>query len=167
MGNPKGVKRDFEALERRRMKALRLFGEGLSDAEIARRLKVSRHSVGTWRKKFAKLGRTSLLAAGRAGRQRKLTAAQDRAIVAALKAGASASGYSSDMWTLPRVAKLIEKIAGVKYHPGYVGEILKRLGWSCQRPAVRAKERNEAAIANWKRKVWPRIKKKPGESGAQ
>ena len=167
MGNPKGIKRDFAALERRRMKAVRFFREGLTDAEIARRLKVSRHSVGTWRSKFDKKGKGSLLAAGRAGRQRRLTAQQDQTIVVALKEGASAHGYSSDLWTLPRVAKLVEEIAGVKYHPGYMGDILKRLGWSCQRPSVRAKERNEAAIDHWKKKVWPRIKKKPGKSGAQ
>ena len=166
MGNPKGVKRDFEALERRRMKAVRLFEDGLSDAEIARRLRVSRQSVGTWRKKLAAKGKTSLTAAKRAGRPPRLTTDQECAVIAALKRGATAHGYASDLWTLPRVAKLIEKTTGVEYHPGYVGEILKRLGWSCQRPAVRAKERNEAAIAHWRKRVWPRIKKKPRQSGA-
>lgn len=149
------------------MKAARLFEEGIKDAEIARRLKVSRHSVGRWRRQLDQGGQEGLLAAGRAGRKPRLVDEQDQLIIAALKQGASARGYISDLWTLPRVAKLVEEITRVKYHPRYMGAILKRLGWSCQRPVVRAKERNEAAIAHWKKKVWPRIKKKPKKSGAQ
>ena len=167
MGNQRGIKRDFGALQRRRMKAARLFEKGIKDAEIARRLKVSRHSVGRWRNQLNQGGQESLLAAGRAGRKPRLVDEQDKLIVAALKQGASAHGYASDLWTLPRVAKLVAEITGVKYHPRYMGTILKRLCWSCQRPMVRAKERNEAAIVQWQKKVWPRIKKKPKKSGAQ
>jgi hypothetical protein len=36
------------------------------------------------------------------------------------------------------------------------------LGWSCQRPERKARERNEEAIRRWVRHRWPRIKKKPG-----
>ena len=40
MGNPAGVGRDFEALEKRRMKAVRLLEKGdLNQSEVARRLK--------------------------------------------------------------------------------------------------------------------------------
>jgi transposase len=68
MGNPKGIKRDFSKLEKRRLKAAGLFQEGLADAEIARRLKVHRSSVGTWRRQWRKDGLGGLKAAGRAGR---------------------------------------------------------------------------------------------------
>jgi hypothetical protein len=33
------------------------------------------------------------------------------------------------------------------------------LGWSLQRPTRQARERDEAAIARWKRERWPQVKK--------
>ena len=53
MGNPAGVKRDFEELEERRLRAHSLLQAGLSDAEVARQLGVHRQSVGRWKKQIA------------------------------------------------------------------------------------------------------------------
>ena len=164
MGNPKGVKRNFKELETRRLKAVVLMRQGETNAAIGRQLKVSRHSVGRWREELKKGGVRQLHAAGRAGRKPKLTSSQAAEVVKALEKGAQAQGYSSELWTLPRVAKLIMDVTGVEYHPCYVGEILKRLGWSCQRPMLRAKERDEEAIQGWRKKEWPRLKKKPKKS---
>ncbi len=74
-------------------------------------------------------------------------------------------GYATQLWTARRVVELIEHECGAKYHPGYVGRILARLGWSCQRPVGRAWERDEAAIRRWKRERWPELKKKPKKRG--
>jgi transposase len=59
-----------------------------------------------------------------------------------------------------RVADLIERQTGQKFHPGHVWRILRSLGWSCQRPVGRATQRDEPAILQWKRVRWPEIKKK-------
>jgi transposase len=83
-----------------------------------------------------------------------------------LKKGPEAFGYDSGLWTAARVAHLIQEECGVDYHPGHVWRILRQLGWSCQRPTGRALERDEQAIAEWKRKRWPEIKKKPKNRGA-
>ena len=46
MGFPKGVKRDFAALEKRRIEAVRLVvKEGLSQAEAARRVQANKASA--------------------------------------------------------------------------------------------------------------------------
>jgi transposase len=66
------------------------------------------------------------------------------------------------MWTLSRVGEVIEAETGVAYHPGHVWRILGEMGWSRQRPARRAVERDEQAIANWVKHEWPRVKKTPG-----
>ena len=58
-----------------------------------------------------------------------------------------------------RVADLIARECGIKYHPGHVWKLLRQLGWSCQRPVGRALERNPAAIRRWKQKRWPELKK--------
>lgn len=77
----------------------------------------------------------------------------------ALLQGPLQHGYRTDLWTLPRVGKVIEKLTGVSYHPGHVWRILRRMNWSPQRPTTRARERDDAAVERWIRGRWPRIKK--------
>jgi transposase len=63
------------------------------------------------------------------------------------------------LWTLARVAEVIQRVTGVRYHPGHVWRLLRELGWTRQRPARRAVERDEEAIARWIKQDWPRVKK--------
>lgn len=163
MGNPAGVKRDFEALEERRFRAAALLRKGLSEAEVARQVGVHRQSVNRWASQLADGGRRALRKAGRAGRRPLLQEADLRRIEEGLKRGPEALGYHTSLWTAARVAELIESECGVKYHPGHVWRLLGRLGWSCQRPSGRALERDEEAIRRWKRYRWPAIKKKPAK----
>ena len=161
MGNPAGVKRDFEALEKRRLKAFKLLDEGLPQAEVARRVGVHRQSVSRWAQAAKAKGKTALLRAGRAGRRPRLSARQKERIQAALLQGPEACGYATTLWTIGRVGALIEQQTGCQYHPGHVWRLLRSFGWSSQRPTGRAVERDEPAIAQWKKRAWPRIKKKP------
>jgi len=165
MGNARGVKRDFEALEARRLRAAGLFQQGESQAEVARVLGVHRQTVYRWAQRFQSQGRAALKKAGRAGRKPRLNSAQLRRIAQELKRGPEVLGYETSLWTAPRVADLIQRQCGISYHPGHVWKILRRLGWSCQRPTGRALERNEAAIRCWKKQRWPELKKKPKKSG--
>jgi len=165
MGFPAGVRRDFEALERRRMRAARLLEKGYSQSEVARRVGAHRQSVGQWAAELKEKGRTGLKKAGRAGRKPRLSERDRQRIVEGLKCGPEALGYGTSLWTSARVAHLIEKICGVEYHPGHAWRILRQLGWSCQRPTGRALERDEEKIRRWKRQRWPELKKKPKKSG--
>jgi len=76
MGNPAGVRRDFDALERRRFQGLRLLRQGLNQSEVARRLRVVRQSVARWAALDRKSGERALRQAGRAGRKPRLTELQ-------------------------------------------------------------------------------------------
>jgi len=167
MGNPAGVKRDFKALERRRRQAARLLAQGLSEAEVARRVGVHRQSVNRWQRQLAELGPSALRRAGRAGRKPQLEASDLHQIEAGLKRGPEALGYATGLWTARRVVELIAQVSGVRYTTVHAWRILRQLQWSCQRPEGRARERNERAIQHWKRVEWPRIKKKPENRGAQ
>jgi len=159
MGNPVGVRRDFDALEARRFTAAKLLRQGLSEAEVARQVGVHRQSVNRWARQLEVAGRAGLKKAGRAGRKPKLAAAQLRRVEQGLKRGPEALGFDTSLWTAWRVAVLIEETCGVKYHSGHVWRLLKQLGWSCQRPTGRALERDEEAIRRWKRVRWPALKK--------
>ena len=161
MGNPIGVRRDFDVLEQRRLKAARLLRAGVSQSEVARRVGVHRQSVSRWDKELKESGIRGLKKAGRAGRKPLLSTADLRRVESKLKQGAQARGYSTELWTTSRVADLIEQDCGVKYHPAHVWRILQELGWSCQRPAKRALERDEDKLERWKKKRWPKLKKKP------
>jgi transposase len=162
MGNPAGVKRDFGALEKRRFQAVNLLDKSeLNQSEIARRLKVCRQTVSRWAGEFRSDGREALRKAGRAGRKPELTEADRERLQELLLQGPEKLGYETPLWTCARVAHLIDNEFGVDYHPGHVWKILDDLGWSCQRPVGRARERNEEAIRRWRRVEWPAIKKSP------
>jgi transposase len=165
MGNPAGVRRNFEALEERRMEAARLLRQGVSQSEVARRVGVHRQSVIRWERQLAQFGRQGLKKAGRAGRKPRLSTGQLRQIEQALKRGPEALGYATRLWTAGRVRDLIEELCGVCYHQAHVWRLLRKLGWSCQRPTGRALERDEQAIRYWKKVAWPRIKKKLSARG--
>ena len=162
MATSKG-KRDFDELERRRMEGAKLLNRGIRQAEVARRLKVSRESVRRWADQIARHGSAKVLKkAGRAGRKAKLGATELVRLERILQAGPEKAGFSTGLWTLDRIAEVIRNEFEIDYHPGHVWWILhKKLGWSCQRPTGRARERNEAAIAEWKQSTWPALKKKP------
>ena len=66
-------RRDFRAMEERRMRAAELFEQGVIPAEIARRLAVGHQTVSDWRTVWRQAGRDGLRAAGRAGRLPKLS----------------------------------------------------------------------------------------------
>src|SRR5262249_7028860 len=97
-------RRDFAALEARRMRAADLLEQGVPPAEIARQVGVSHQVVSDWRAAWRRGGRDGLRGAGRAGRLPKVTADQLAQVELTLAKGAEANGYPNDLWTLPRVA---------------------------------------------------------------
>jgi transposase len=152
-------------MEQRRMRAADLFEQGVIPAEIARQIGVGHQRVSEWRTVWRQAGRAGLRAAGRAGRLPKLSRDQLVQVEAELAQGPEANGYATDLWTLARVADVIERVTGVAYHPHHVWRILReQLGWSWQRPARRATERNDEAIATWVKRRWPAVKKGRGAS---
>ena len=163
---PAGPKRDFEALKARRLKAAELFNAGRSQADVARELGVSRQAVSQWYQTWRSGGGPGLSGAQRAGRLPRLSDAAVAEIEKALLGGAQANGYSTDVWTLARVAEVVERVGGVRYSRSGTWDLLTyRMGWSRQRPARRALERDDEAIATWIKSDWPRIKKAPGAGG--
>jgi putative transposase len=149
-----------EQMEERRLEGGWLLRAGkLSQSEIARRLGVSRATVSEWAKRLTKGGFPELRRRKSAGRPPKLMAKQQQALLAELKRGARAAGFATELWTLRRVQKVIEREFAVTYHPNHLGRLLARLDWSVQVPLPQAVERDEDLIEAWLEKDWPRIKK--------
>lgn len=158
-------KRDFKALEQRRLKGAKLLARGVSKSEVARQLEVTRQTVAAWEQRLSEGGQQSLKR-GTLGRPRQLERVQERELAKILMAGALAAGYPTQLWTLPRIGKVITERFGVQYSTGHLWHLLRRLGFSCQKPEKRATQRNEAEIARWKRHTWPALKKKPSAKAA-
>ena len=126
---------------------------------------VTRQTVAGWEQRLDEGGQDSLKR-GRLGRPRQLDGEQERALSKLLMAGALSCGYPTELWTLPRIGKLIAQRFGVQYSTGHLWHLLRRLGFSCQKPEKRATQRNEEEIVRWKRRTWPALKKKPSAKGA-
>ena len=158
-------KRDHRELERRRCRAAAMFEKGYTTPDVAKRLGVARQVGYRWKHLWEQGGRDAMASKGKVGRRPRLSTPQTQQIVDALIKGPVAQGYKTELWTLPRVALLIEQLTGVRYHSGHVWRVLGALGFSCQRPERRAIERDGKAIRHWNRFKWPAIKKKPSGSG--
>ncbi len=146
-----------EALERRRFQAIDLLEDGLQPVEVARKLKVDRRSVRRWKAAFYNHGAEAIKAKPCSGRPAKLDKQSKKDLEKRLLKGAKAAGFETDLWTCPRIAKLIQSNFGVQYHVDHIGRLLHSLGWSPQKPQRKAIERNEAKIQQWIKVDWPRI----------
>jgi transposase len=149
-------------LEQRRQKAIALLRSGETHQKVAWAVKSSLSSVVRWHQAYQRSGKQVLRTKPIPGRQPRLTPAQTATLTGLLVAGAQKAGYVTDLWTLRRIADLVEKRFGVHY--GLTGArrlLLQRLEWTWQKPEGRAMERNEEAIAKWKRADWPDIEKRP------
>lgn len=147
------------------MIAGKMIAEGKGVCEVARLVEASTSSVSRWKADLEEGGMEALKAKPPGGRSARLTPEQKKELEQVLLKGPRAAGYDTDLWTLARVAKTIERMFGVKYHPGHVWYILRDMGWSCQKPERRARERDEEAIGRWRKEDWPRVKKKPVKRG--
>lgn len=149
--------------EWRRFRAAELHVEGWTGQEIAVALGVSGGAVSQWLKRLRSGGLEALRAKPRPGPTPRLTPAQQAQLPEHLAWGAEAYGFLGDVWTTKRVATVIEREYGVRYHPDHVGRLLRAAGWSVQKPMTRATQRDEAAITAWCDERWPEVKKKVGE----
>ena len=155
---PHGRPSDLEA---RRLRAAQLLARGMRPLDVARTVGSSPSSVTRWKEVIRKHGVEGLKAKPASGRPPSLRAGQKKKLVKILLRGPCASGYATDLWTCKRVAEVIERHFRVSYHPKYMWHLLRSLGWSCQKPEQRARERDEKAIERWRLADWPHIKKGP------
>ncbi len=148
-------------LEQRRRKAISLLEKGHGIRETARLVGASPSTITEWRQAYEQYGEQMFAAHSPPGRIPGLAHHQRKQLEKLLLKGACCNWYSTDLWTLQRVAEVIERRFGIDYDISSVWHILNSMGWSCQKPERRARDRYEQAIASWRKKDWPRIKKSP------
>jgi transposase len=159
------AQRERDRLEVRRLRAAELFAAGVRQAEVARQLEVSAQAVSVWHARWQTGGTDALRSRGPSGPLPRLSDAQLATVEQALLDGPTAHGFTGELWTLDRIAIVIERLTGVRYHPAWVWAVLRhRLGWTVQRPRRRAAERDQAAIDRWVKERWPQILQTPNDA---
>lgn len=148
-----GSNQDADA---RRARGLTLLAQGKTCEQAASQVGVGKRTVERWRQDEHEGAKRERKKPGPVSR---LDSKQLQKLERALNRGAFAHGYAEDYWTLDRVAHLIWTLFAVRYHPSSVWHLLRRMGWSNQKPQRQALQRDDEAIAHWKRYTWPRIKK--------
>jgi len=138
-----------------------LLDQGLRQQQVAAKLGVTPSAVSKWVKARQVGGDTALQAKPHTGRTPKLNDRRVARLDKLLRRGPTQHGYATELWTLRRVAQVIAKHFEVAYDPSGVWHLLRRMGWSAQKPERRARERDEDAIVTWRKRDWPRIKKRP------
>jgi len=147
-------------LEAQRLQIAVLLGEGShSNQEIADAIGVHPSTVKRCRAAIQQGGVAALAAKPHPGPTPKLTARQRQQLLAVLARGALAAGYSSELWTCPRVAEVVFQKFGVSYHPDHLGRILHDLGYTPQKPRTVDPRQDETAVEEWRAVTWPRLKK--------
>jgi transposase len=151
----------LEAIEARRIAGARMLKRKVAQADVARELGVSRQAVSVWAKQLAEVnGAVGKLKARTLGRPKRLDARQCQVLSRMLVAGALQAGFATELWTVKRVRAVVQREFGVEYSQTGCWELLRSLGFSPQKPERRATQRDEQAIAAWKRTAWPALKKK-------
>ena len=156
MQKPKDARREREKV---RTKAGRLFAKGIPQAEVARRCSVTRAAVSHWHAAWKEDKKKGLASKGSPGFPSRLTDKKREVFRKAVMAGPLSHGYETDLWTLSRLAAVMKKETNVKFGHNRTWQIVRELGFTCQKPQVRARERDEAAIKAWKEEAPPGAKK--------
>lgn len=160
------VNKRLSEAAKKRVRAGRMLLAGKGCAQVALAVGVARQTVYTWKKLLEEGGIDALRAVPDPGRPARLGEAQRAQLRAALLQSPSEHGFATELWTLKRVAVLIDRLHGVRFGQTQVWRLLGGLGFSPQKPDKRAIERDDDAVRHWKRHVWPALKKKPAEKAA-
>jgi transposase len=148
--------------EQVRQQAAQMFADGKPAIEVAGLLEVSTKSAYQWRRAWVAGGAQALASKGPSGRDRKLSDEQLARLRVRLEQGPAAAGYGEDQrWTLARVVALIATMFHLRVGITTAWQAMRRLGYTPQMPIHRAIERDEAAIAHWRRYQWPAAKESP------
>ena len=145
--------------ERVRIRAGKLFAKGRAQAEIARKFTVTRAAVSQWHAAWKKNKKTGLISRGHPGFPSRLTDEKRNVFKQAILAGPLSHGYETNLWTLARLADVMKKCTHIRFGHNHTWQIVRGLGFTCQKPQVKAKQRDEKAIKAWKEKRLPGLKK--------
>ena len=140
---------------------VKLQEQGRSQTAIAGLLNCSQAWVSKFLKRHRERGAAALkVKTGARGKPALLASAQLERLKQMLLHGALHYGFPTDNWTRERVAALIEQQFSVHYHPAHISKVMRRLGFTLQKPRRRSFKKDDTAVTTWQRQTLPGLKKK-------
>lgn len=150
--------------EARRREAGKLFQHGSTQAEVSKKFHVSRAAACKWYAAWDAGGIPGLDSKGSPGFASALDETKKRAFKKAILRGPQKNGYTTDLWTLHRLAHVLKKTTHVAFGPVRTWQVVRALGFTPQKPRLKNIERDEKAIADWKARRLPGLKKMGGKT---
>jgi transposase len=139
-----------------------LDGESVSD--LSRILGYAKQTIFRWMSSYKIGGESALHATKAAGAKAKLTTRQTQWLHRTILSKNPAQlQFPFALWTREIVRELIKRRFGVTMALTSVGNLLRRLGFTVQRPLIRAYERNPQAVEQWLKVDYPAIRAKAKE----
>ncbi len=150
-----------------RLRAVQLLKEGNEAELVARMFGVSRAIVFRWQQKYDAGGPAALETKRTPGPVSRLSPTQMSQLYA-MVTGCDPRQLQFDfgLWTRKIIRDLIRREFGVKFSEVQVGRLLKKMGLSAQRPLYRAYQQDRERVEEWKKVIYPKIRKLAAEEGA-
>jgi len=148
------------ALEALRRRAVARVLSGRTQSAVAEALGVHSVTVAKWMARHRVAGEAGLAAKPTPGRPRFLSPGQEQQVKSWLAQKPTDHGFRTDLWSARRIVELIRRSFGISFHPASMRRWLTERGDSPQRPARKARQRNDDAIVHWVVNDWPRLQKK-------
>jgi transposase len=152
--------RNRELLRRR---GVELLEKGWKQTKIAEALGVSQSAVSKWKIRLKKEGKAMLRDKPLPGAPRQMTTEQEQELIQILKRGAKSYGFEGDFWNYKRIKRVLSETFSIELSVRQSGRILKRLGFSRQKPQLKSYQQDPAKVQEWKEQILPDLKKKPGK----
>ncbi|WP_233163639.1 IS630 family transposase [Glycomyces salinus] len=156
-----------ETLRKRVMAAV---SDGMTTAEAVRVFGVSRGSIRNWKVRYdtgGAAGLSSGVPGRRLGEQTKLSASEAEALVGSIiDYEPEALDLGGKLWTRRKVRVLAERLFGVSFTEQGMGKLLRRMGFSFQRPDRRAIEAAPEAMREWVEVTYPALRDRARVEGA-
>lgn len=143
-----------------RKRAIELWQDTKKQNEIAEALGVAQSTVSGWINQYKENGEASLAYPKMGGSTRRIPIEQQQQLVELLSKGAVENGYDGELWTRPRVQHLIKERFNIDYSVRAVGDLLRDLGYSLQKPAKRSYKQDPEKVRQWREERLPALKKK-------
>ena len=148
---------DHKTLEGYRFAAVKLHKRNIPVVAIAESFGVTTEAVYIWLQKARKKGIRSLKSSKALGPSPALKEKHFSEILKALRKPASAMGYSTDLWSGPRLRHFIKHQFKIEYHRKHMPRFMRRLGLNFKFPERRALEQDPKEVRRWKNERLPKI----------
>jgi len=167
MGEFDGRKLSHQTLAEIRRRAVLRVEAGESPEQVVAALGFHRSSIYSWLAKYREQGLEGLAAKPVPGRPRKLEGGQLQKLCRTLmEKDPLQLRFEFALWTRAMVRELIGEEFGVHLSEVSVGRLLRKLGFSPQRPLYRAYQQSPEAVQRWLDEEYPAIRELAGREGA-